>query len=67
MSDAKVVNAGENTPERIAYLLFRDVMQTEGKATYKSDKAEQVDRKYILDTYAECILAVARPWERRKQ
>lgn len=64
MSDAKIVNTGENTPEYVAFKLFEMVMQTEGKVHYKSDKHAQVDRKYLLDTYAECMLAVKAPHAR---
>ena len=61
MSDAKIVNAGENTPEHVAYVLLGMVMQSEGKVHYKSDGKQLADRKYLLDTYAECITAVRAP------
>lgn len=64
MADAKIVNTGENTPEYVAYQLMQDVMRAEGKALYSGDKVEKADRKYLLDTYAECIYAVMQPWKR---
>jgi hypothetical protein len=56
-------NDGGST-ERVAYQLLQDVMRAEGRALFDSDKTKKVDRKYLLDTYAECILAVARPLRR---
>ena len=64
MSDAKIVNTGENTPEEVAYKLLSDVMSAEGKSLFKSENKERVDRKYILDTYAECLKAGRAPQNR---
>jgi len=51
MADAaSVVNIRENTPEQIAYRLMNDVLCFENRAP--------VDRKYLLDAYAECLSAV---------
>lgn len=66
MADAKIVNSGENTPEHVAYRLLEMVMQAEGKVAYKHDRHEQADRKYILDTYAECLMATTKPWLRQE-
>jgi hypothetical protein len=52
MPDAPIVNIGQNSPEKIAYDLMIGVLNAE-KVT-----AEDRTRKLILDTYAECILAV---------
>ena len=58
MSDAKVVNAGENTPEHIAYKLLTDVMNVEDMSYWGANGKKRVDRKYLLDTYSECLDAV---------
>ena len=51
MADAApVVHIGENSPERVAYVLQRDVLNVE--------KYKPRTREYILDSYAECIHAV---------
>jgi len=51
MADETVVHIGENSPERIAYMLMVDVMTAEKKTVDNSD------RQLILDTYAECLAA----------
>ena len=45
----------ENTPEYVAYLLMRDVFKAEKK------RLNEVSRKYLLDTYAECLSAIETP------
>ena len=59
MADETVVHIGENSPERIAYLLYKEIQSVE-----KNDRASGRGRKWILDTYAECILAVKAPQRR---
>jgi hypothetical protein len=49
-TDKTVVHIGENSPERIAFLLFHEVVNAEGM--------ERADRAYILNTYVDCINAV---------
>lgn len=46
-----VVHIGENSPEGVAYKLYKDIIQRE---------EEIPDRQFILDLYAECIEAVHR-------
>lgn len=60
MADAPVVHIGENSPEKIALKLMEVVAKIEGKLLYSSsDHPDRVaDRKYVLDTYAECLAAV---------
>lgn len=61
MADAPVVHIGENSPEKIAHLLLHEIARVEGKIFFRSDKHPgdtTADRKWILDTYAECIEAV---------
>lgn len=49
MADKAVVHIGENSPEKIAYLLMIDVMNAE---------KTQRSKKTIMDTYSECLDAV---------
>lgn len=58
MADAPVpvVHIGENSPENIAYKLLELIAQTE-----KTPPVTARDRKWILDTYAECLQAVRAP------
>lgn len=60
MSDKPpVVHVGENSPEQVAYKLLGAVAFAEEKIikdlTFGGQKA---DRKWLLDTYAECLEAV---------
>jgi hypothetical protein len=55
-----VVHIGENSPEHVAYELFRHIALVEGKPLVSGGP----DRKWILDTYAECLLAVRNPGAR---
>lgn len=51
-----------DSPEAVALRLLELVAKTE-KKTFVADMSNQVntDRKWILDTYAECMLAVRNP------
>jgi hypothetical protein len=42
-----------NTQEQVAFKLYQEV--------YSLDRANKVDKKWILDTYAECLQAVKAP------
>lgn len=64
MADAPVVHIGENSPEEVAYKLLRHVANVEGK---NLNSTGAVDRKYLIDTYAECLWAVKEPWRRLQQ
>jgi hypothetical protein len=62
---APVVHIGENSPEQIAYKLLLIIASKEGKlleGSY-SDHAT-ADRKWLLDTYAECLTMVQNPSSR---
>ncbi len=60
MPDTKtVVHIGENSPEEIALKLMREVAAAENW--------QNVDRKKLLDTYAECLRAVQAPISRLRQ
>lgn len=53
--------AESQTPEQIAYLLLRHVAMAEG---IELDESKKTSRKWILDTYAECIITVRTPVSR---
>ncbi len=69
MADDAVVHTAGNTPEQVAYKLMHDIAAIEGKALLTATGApasgrggkELPDRKWLLDTYAECLLAVRNP------
>jgi hypothetical protein len=63
MADA-VVHIGENSPEHVAYRLFVHVLHADKKTLGGGAAPSTVDRKYILDTYAECLNAVQYPTNR---
>ncbi len=54
-----VVHIGENSPEHVAYRLLQQVMNIE-RMSPTQDPAQgwrPADRKWLLDTYAECLQA----------
>jgi hypothetical protein len=66
MSDASVVHIGENSPEHVAYQLLKLVAYLDGQdigtATANAYASKpKADRKWLLDTYAECLRAVRDP------
>jgi hypothetical protein len=60
VAEQTVVHTGENSPEYVAYRLLVDIARTEGKPL-SGPAAGKADRKWILDTYAECLSAVRIP------
>jgi hypothetical protein len=58
-------STGSWTSEHIAYILLLAIAKNEGKSlgTTKSSEAT-ADRKWVLDTFAECIQAVREPDKR---
>lgn len=63
MAEITNVHMSENSPEHVAYRLLQEVMQAE-KRTPMAHVVERresnvmlADRKYLLDTYAECLAA----------
>jgi hypothetical protein len=58
MADGTVVHIGENSPEEIAYKLLQHIASQERKTLIVSSEAE---RKWLLDTYAECLMTVRNP------
>jgi hypothetical protein len=61
MADTTVVHIAENSPEYVAYRLLVHVVHADGKTLGGGSRLATVDRKYILDTYAECLNAVQNP------
>lgn len=65
MADNTTVHIGENSPEQVAYRLFRHVADAEDKILVQgSARGEAATRKWIIDTYAECLYAVKNPHKR---
>jgi hypothetical protein len=52
------------TPEHIAYNLLSAIAKEEGKSLNGSMKGTAPDRKWLLDTFAECMQAVREPSHR---
>lgn len=67
MADQAVVHIGENSPEQVAFKLLKEVARAEGKGLYDGAHGEKPDRKWLLDTYAECLIAVTSPFRRFTQ
>lgn len=65
MAGESVVHIGENSPEHVALELLRVIQAVEGKGI-SHGYSDSADRKWILDTYAECLLAVRNPSARIK-
>jgi hypothetical protein len=59
---APVIHIAENSPEHIAYRLLRDVALIEHKAITGPGEIKEgwtrADRKWLLDTYSECLTSV---------
>ena len=55
MVDLAVSRAVENTPEHVAYQLLERVADLEGVALARGGKDKLASRKWLLDTYAECL------------
>jgi hypothetical protein len=54
---APAVHSGENSPEEVAFRLYRIIGHAEGKLRTNGFSNAGTDRKYILDTYAQCLQA----------
>jgi hypothetical protein len=56
MADKPNAVIGGKSPEEVAYLLTKDIADIEGRGLYPhADKP--ADRKWFLDTFAECLYA----------
>lgn len=64
MSENTVVHMGENSPEEVALKLVRIIAKAEDVDLHPANTT--VDRKWLLDTYAECLFTVRgyRDWNK---
>jgi hypothetical protein len=60
MAVVPVVHIGENSPEEVAHKLMREIARVEQRSfkTRIPPNWKAANRKWILDTYAECLEAV---------
>lgn len=61
MAEQTVIHMGENSPEHVALKLYQQIADLEADALRRGDG---LTRKWILDTFAECLETVRNP-ERR--
>ena len=65
MADSSVVHIGLNSPEEVAYKLLVTIANNEKKTLRgNTDGPATAERKWLLDTYAECLMAVQDPFRR---
>jgi hypothetical protein len=59
-------HAADNSPEQVAYRLLLHVADLENKTLHGNPSQDRTiaDRKWMLDTYAECLRAVRTPHDR---
>jgi hypothetical protein len=57
--ETNMADVSSGTPESVALDLLEKVAAVERKVFYSDQNA--ADRKWILDTYAECVTAVRAP------
>ncbi|KQW71400.1 hypothetical protein ASE17_00405 [Phenylobacterium sp. Root77] len=55
MTDQPESRPIENTPEYVAYLLLERIADVERISMSRDGKEKVASRKWILDTYAECL------------
>lgn len=64
MADQPIVHIGENSPEQVALKLLEMVARVEQRSMSGADQSslkggwQKADRKWIMDTYSECLEAV---------
>jgi hypothetical protein len=63
MADTPVVHIGENSPEQVAFKLFREIANAESMTLLGSriGSTQKPAREWILNTYRECLYAVTHP------
>ncbi len=64
MADQPVVHIGENSPEQVAFRLLQEIARAENKSLHGGGPfgaGDKPDRKWLLDTYAECLDVVQNP------
>lgn len=62
-ADGGVSIPADATTEAIALALLNAVLSVERKSLSHGE-ADSADREWLLDTYAECLLAITKPQER---
>ena len=67
MAELTTDHAADESPENVAYRLLLMVADLESKTLHGNPSKDRTiaDRKWILDTYAECLRAVKTPAERK--
>jgi hypothetical protein len=67
MSEQPNEHAGNETPESVAFRLMMLVADLESRTLHGNPAKDRsnADRKWILDTYAECLQAVKTPQDRK--
>ena len=63
MTDNPTPTLKDNSPEEVAFKLMKLVIQTENRSP-NAHAENPADRKYLLDTYAECLITVRQPQSR---
>jgi hypothetical protein len=58
MADEPVGHKGENSPEYVAWILFKEIATIEAP---QLQAGRSYTRQYILQTYAECLITVQTP------
>ena len=68
MNDQPSDHAVEDTAEHMAYRLFLHICNLETKNLHGDPSKDRTlaDRKWVLDTYAECLRAVRAPESRKR-
>jgi hypothetical protein len=61
VAEAAEVHIAENSPEEVAFKLLYEIAEAEGMQMRLAGGTKKPDRQWILDTYAECIMAVRTP------
>lgn len=64
MIELPASHPGDNSREYIAYLLLLHIANIEGKKFEKGSDAPL--KKWVLDTYAECLTTVSNPGSRAR-
>jgi hypothetical protein len=61
MDEAPVIYTGKNSPEEVALKLLHEIAHVENIGVRGDTRTNKPDRKWILDTYAECLDVVRNP------
>ncbi len=61
MANPSETHTSGHSPEQVAYTLLELIAYAEGKLLSGSPQGKAPDRKWILETYAECLRVVREP------